>query len=71
MRVLQAAYGRVYKSAKEVIKDYEAGKDFIGDITTGFRLCSCRDFPNEMIELRYGKNNIHGVIYNATMASKS
>lgn len=58
MKILTPAYGRDYKSAKAVIADYEGGKDFIlNDITSQWdgKYCSIRDFPEEVIQLRYNK----------------
>ncbi len=55
---LLPAYGRDYKSAKEVIKAYESGVDFIlADFSSSYngKYCSCRDFPNKAMELRYNK----------------
>lgn len=57
MPVLIPAYGRVYRTKQEVLEAYRDGKDFEGDVTIGFRLCSCRDYLNERVELRYGRMN--------------
>ena len=57
MAVLIPAYGRKYKTKQEVVEAFLSGKDFEGDISMGFRLCSCRDLVNMNIELRYGKMN--------------
>jgi len=56
MITLTPAYGRDYKSSQSVIKDYLAGKDFIlNDITSPWngKPCSCRDFPNQQVKIRY------------------
>lgn len=53
---LTPAYNRDYPSATTVIEDYLAGKDFIlNDITSRWhgRYCSCRDFPDQQVKLRY------------------
>ena len=55
---LTPAYGRDYPSAKTVIQDYLAGSDFIlNDITSRYdgKPCSCHDFPNQQVTLRYRK----------------
>jgi hypothetical protein len=54
---LQPAYGRDYKSQKEAIDAFQKGKDWTGDITVGFALCSVRDFEKGTpVTLRYKKN---------------
>ncbi len=54
---LTPAYGRDYKTAKEVKAAFESGKDFVGDYNHGFRLVSIRDFgPDSTVNLRYKKN---------------
>ena len=50
------AYGRDYKSFKELMKDWEDGKDFqaVGLFSRGY--CSIKDFPKgTMIVFRYKK----------------
>jgi hypothetical protein len=52
------AYGRDYKSAKEVKADWKAGKDFvIADIFGGNagRYINVQDAKNETIMVRYAK----------------
>jgi hypothetical protein len=52
------AYGRDYKSAKDVFEAYQSGKDFIqADVHSRWNgmYCSCRDFEGEEVELRYHK----------------
>jgi hypothetical protein len=49
---LSPAYGRDYKSAKEVEADFLAGKDFA---TASGQYCSFRDFPGQSVEIRYAK----------------
>jgi hypothetical protein len=51
---LSPAYGRDYKTQKDVKSAFLDGKDFEGDMTTDFRLCSVRDFaPGVRVLLRY------------------
>lgn len=54
---LTPAYGRDYKSAKEVTAAFEAGQDFEGDYQLGFKLCSKSDLPlGSTAILRYKRN---------------
>jgi len=54
--VLTPAYGRDYKSAKEVIADFDDGKDFVGDYSLQFQYVSKRDLaPGSSVQLRYNK----------------
>lgn len=54
---LVPAYGRNYRNKAEVLAAWQEGKDFEGDYSIGFRLCSRRDFaPGTSVILRY-KNN--------------
>ena len=55
MPVLIPAYGRVYLSESEAILDYEDGKDFVECTPFGRQYCSCRDFVDETVEIRYGR----------------
>ncbi len=58
MSVLTPAYGRDYKTAEAVQKDYLEGKDFIlNDVTSKWNgaYCSCRDLSGKIVELRYDK----------------
>ena len=59
MAVLTPAYGRDYKSAKEVEDDFRQGKDFIfHDPSSRWdgKYCSIRDFKTgDIVELRYKK----------------
>jgi hypothetical protein len=51
---LTPAYGRDYPTKKLVEADFRQGKDFEGDFTLGFKLCSIRDFaPGTKVLLRY------------------
>lgn len=64
MKVLTAAYGRTYATAAEVEKAYRRGQDFmwrefIDNVSDGNTYCSCRDFPGETVELRYGSHEQH------------
>ena len=54
---LSPAYGRDYKSAKDVIEAFNKGKDFVGDYNLDFRYCSKRDIPaGSTVMLRYKAN---------------
>jgi hypothetical protein len=54
---LTPAYGRDYKSAKEVIADFNAEKDFHGDYQMGFAYVNKQQFkPGDTVTLRYKKN---------------
>ena len=58
MTTLTPAYNRDYKSATAATLDYLSGKDFIlADISSQWdgKPCSCRDFPNQCVVLRYYK----------------
>ena len=56
MKTLTPAYGRDYKSAREAKHDYYMGKDFVFNQVNnkwdGMK-CSCRDFVNETVTIRY------------------
>lgn len=55
---LQPAYGRDYKNKKEVEAAFREGKDFMGDYTINFQMCSIRDFePKAKVLLRYKANS--------------
>lgn len=52
--VLKPAYGRDYSSKAAVEAAFRADKDFEGDATLDFKLCSIRDFaPGVEVCLRY------------------
>ena len=55
--VVSPAYGRDYKTAGAVEKDFRAGKDFVlCSLGTGGRYCSIRDFEaGAHVELRYNR----------------
>lgn len=55
--ILSPAYGKDYKTAKEVEADFRNGKDFVlCNMGPGGRYCSIRDFePGTSIELRYNR----------------
>ena len=56
--IVAPAYGRDYKSAKTAKQAFLSGADFIvKDITSRWcgRYCSYRDFPGEVIEVRYDR----------------
>ena len=56
---LTPAYGRDYKSAFGVLKDFTDGKDFIyNDISSPYvgKYCSIRDFkPGQRLKFRYAQ----------------
>ncbi len=49
--ILVPAYGRKYQTEEAAIKDYQDGKDF--KVMYG-AYCSCRDFPNESVNIYMG-----------------
>jgi len=54
---LSPAYGRDYKSAKEVKADFDSNKDFIGDYQLGFSLVNKEQIPvGSVVMLRYKGN---------------
>ena len=56
---LTPAYGRDYKSQKEVMADVEANKDFIiRDITSPLdgKPASPSDFKGQTVQIRYGRS---------------
>jgi hypothetical protein len=54
---LTPAYGRDYKTAKEVKAAWEAGKDFEGDYQLGFKPVNREDIPKpSTVLLRYSRN---------------
>jgi hypothetical protein len=58
MPILTPAYGRDYTTSTAVLKDYKGGKDFIyNDISSPYhgKYCSCRDFIDEEVTLRFHK----------------
>lgn len=59
MVTLTPAYGRDYKSQKEILADFTAGKDFVyNDATSRYdgKMCSIRDFNKGVtVMLRYNK----------------
>ena len=56
---LQPAYGRDYKTAKEVKEAFAAGKDFIGDYQMGFSYMSVKDLkPGDTALLRYKRKTM-------------
>lgn len=57
------AYGRNYKTKKEVEQAFLEGKDFEGDMTIGFKLCSVRDFQSGVkVNLRYKNQTMVTVV---------
>ena len=60
MAVLTPAYGRKYRTQKQAIDAYLQGMDFIyNNVASPYdgKYCSCRDFLNEPVEIRYGLRN--------------
>lgn len=58
MLTLIPSYGRDYKSAKEVERDFRDGKDFtIATATSQWvgKQCSIQDLSGETVTLRYAK----------------
>lgn len=56
---LQPAYGRDYKTAKEVKAAFEAGKDFQGDYQLGFKYVNKPQLKvGDNVLLRYKKNTM-------------
>jgi hypothetical protein len=54
---LQPAYGRDYKSAAEVKRAWQEGKDFLGDHQLGFKPVNLADIPKPCtVMLRYLHN---------------
>lgn len=52
---LSPAYGRVYKARRDVVADFEDGKDFIFNGPKRGTYCSARDFTDTArIQFRYG-----------------
>jgi hypothetical protein len=52
------AYGRDYTTGQEAIDAYLKGKDWIiADVSNPYngKYCSCRDFPDKEVNLRYNK----------------
>jgi hypothetical protein len=59
---LTPAYGRDYTSLGALMKDWEAGKDFV---TVSGQYCSKRDFKyRELIQVRYNKQREVGEFKN-------
>lgn len=61
---LLPAYGRDYKSAKEVKADFTAGKDFeMATMMSGGKYCSIRDFAKGVsVLLRYKRQEQVAVV---------
>lgn len=54
---LSPAYGRDYKSAREVKEAFETGQDFNGDYQLGFKPVNVNDIPKPCtVQLRYKRN---------------
>jgi hypothetical protein len=54
---LIAADSRSYTTAKAVIDDYLKGKDFLLPQPGGLKRCSCRDFLDQQVILRFGEGH--------------
>lgn len=60
---LKPAHGRDYKTKKEVEAAFREGKDFKGDYSIEFKLCSVRDFkPGKKVLLRYKGNSLITIV---------
>ncbi len=60
---LTPAYGRDYKSAKEIKAAWEAGKDFVGDYSLNFAYVNKQDIPKPCtVNLRYKRNTAVAVV---------
>jgi hypothetical protein len=56
---LTPAYGRDYKSSKEVKEAFNAGKDFEGDFSLDFKLVNKPQLPKgATVILRYKRNTM-------------
>ena len=65
MRTIVPAYGRDYKSLKEAMADWQAGKDFllIDMFSERMGYCNIRDFPTGTeFKLRYGNQRKVGIL---------
>ncbi len=63
---LMAAYGRRYKTKEQAINDYKGGKDFqFTDVQYQDygRYCSCRDYNDQEVRLKYGSKNEHTALF--------
>lgn len=56
MEVLTPAYGRDYRTKEEVEEAYKSGVDMVRNLPVGQQYCSCRDFPNETVQIRFYQN---------------
>lgn len=60
---LTPAYGRDYKSAKDVKTAWDEGKDFNGDYQLGFAYVNVNDIPKPcVVNLRYKRNTMVAVV---------
>ena len=56
---LTPAYGRDYNTAKEVVADFNANKDFLGDYQLGFSYVNKEQLPKgSTAMLRYRKQQM-------------
>lgn len=60
-KILLPAFGREYKSAEEITVAYFLGKDFFWYNLGCY--CSCRDFVNQEVNLKYGPGLYTSVTY--------
>lgn len=70
---LSPAYGRDYKSAREVKEAWETGQDFSGDYSLGFKPVNIGDIPKPCtVLLRYKRNMmVSSVKVSATATSRA
>jgi hypothetical protein len=60
---LEPAYGRDYKTKKEVTDAFLAGKDFSGDYQLGFKPVNIQDIPKPCtVQLRYARKEKFAVL---------
>jgi hypothetical protein len=60
---LEPAYGRDYKTKKEVTDAFLAGKDFSGDYQLGFKPVNIADIPKPCtVQLRYARKMKFAVV---------
>lgn len=61
---LTPAFGRDYKSKKEILESLNKGEDFILNAYNGHGYCSVRDLPNGYVQVR---NANHQKVWSVTV----